>query len=347
MSGSWVGQDLVQPIAAARPCGEDLEDTPLLASFDVFRVFGQGLPYDPQPEWDAIASRAAEALCRSKDLRLLAHLGAALLRTDGLGAFVETLTTASAWLEAYWRDTYPRIDEDAILRRNALNCFADQMAIVDGLRRAPLVTSRQHGTFSLRDVEIASGLLPGDGGAPAARSSARWGEGGDGRTDEARITAAFAATPRDDTRRLQECVARGLAALARIDGRMRDEAGPDAGPSFDPLSAQLVKIDRLLRAQLGTGGDGAGEAPPDGAAGTAADREPAHGAHGAVRSRQDAIRALEAVAEYFRQHEPSSPIPLLLDRATRLVSKDFLDVLADIAPEALAQARAAGGIRES
>jgi hypothetical protein len=35
---------------------------------------------------------------------------------------------------------------------------------------------------------------------------------------------------------------------------------------------------------------------------------------------------------------------LFLERAKRLVSKDFLEVLADIAPEAVAQARAAGGL---
>ena len=65
---------------------------------------------------------------------------------------------------------------------------------------------------------------------------------------------------------------------------------------------------------------------------------------GVVKSRQDAIRALDAVADFFRRTEPSSPIPLFLARAKRLVSKDFLEVLADIAPEAVAQARAAGGI---
>src|SRR5690242_21313615 len=33
--------------------------------------------------------------------------------------------------------------------------------------------------------------------------------------------------------------------------------------------------------------------------------------------------------------EPSSPIPLLLERAKRLVAKDFLEVLAELAPDAL------------
>jgi type VI secretion system protein ImpA len=68
---------------------------------------------------------------------------------------------------------------------------------------------------------------------------------------------------------------------------------------------------------------------------------------GSIRTRQDAIRALDAVADYFRRNEPSSPIPLFVERAKRLVAKDFLEVLADIAPDALAQARAAGGIHQS
>jgi len=55
---------------------------------------------------------------------------------------------------------------------------------------------------------------------------------------------------------------------------------------------------------------------------------------------------LDAVADFFRHNEPSSPVPLLLDRAKRLVSKDFLEVLADIAPEALGVARAAGGLKD-
>ena len=50
-----------------------------------------------------------------------------------------------------------------MLRRNALNCFADPMAVVDALRRLPLVSSRQHGTFSLRDIDIAT--RPADAGA--------------------------------------------------------------------------------------------------------------------------------------------------------------------------------------
>jgi type VI secretion system protein ImpA len=330
MTAISVGEELLQAIAPDRPCGDDLEDTAMLASFDTFRIFGQSAPHDPVPEWMAVRAKAAEALCKSKDLRLLAHLASAVLRTDGLSAFAETLTIASRWLELYWRETYPRIDEDGIFRRNALNYFADPIAIVDGVRRAPLIMSTQHGTYSLRDIEIAAGLVPADGKAPP---------------EQARIDAAMAAASREELARLQETVAAGLAALARIDARMTDD-GVNAAPTFQPLSSQLAKIDRLLRKQLISASDGAG-ADASGGDGVAPQPvETAGAAVGAIRSRQDAIRALDAVADYFRRHEPSSPIPLIVDRAKRLVSKDFLEVLADIAPGAVSEAKSAGGIRE-
>src|SRR5687767_7234903 len=132
MSVRWQGQELLLPVTPDQPCGENLEDTPLLASFDAFRLFGQAKPLDAppepgekripktpeSPEWEEIRDKALEALAKSKDLRLLAHLGTALLRTDGVPAFSETLKIASAWLDAYWSQTYPQVDEDAVLRRN-------------------------------------------------------------------------------------------------------------------------------------------------------------------------------------------------------------------------------------
>jgi type VI secretion system protein ImpA len=254
----------------------------------------------------------------------------AVLRTDGLSAFAQTLTVASRWLEMYWRETYPRIDEDGIFRRNALNYFADPIAIIDGVRRAPIVTSAQHGSYSLRDIELAAGLIPADGKAPP---------------EQARIDAALAAASRDKMARLQETVAAALKALVSIDARMTED-GVNAAPSFQPLSSQLAKIDRLLRKQLTPVDAGESAAPADGDGAAPQQGEVAGAPVGAIRSRQDAIRALDAVADYFRRHEPSSPVPLFVDRAKRLVAKDFLEVLADIAPGAVSDAKAAGGIRD-
>jgi type VI secretion system protein ImpA len=340
MTAGWETQ-LLQPITAERPCGDSLEDTELLSSFDTFRLFGQARPLDApaepdekripkpreSPEWIEIRDKASEALAQSKDLRLLAVLGTALLRTDGLPAFSETLKVASRWLDTHWAQTYPLVDEDAVLRRNALNCFADPMAVVDGLRRVPLVRSRQHGTFSLRDVDIATHqLLPGDG---------------DPQIDENQVNAAFAAMPLAELTGLHESVLVAVSSLQRIDATMGEAAGTDATPTFDALRAQLTRMTQVLRDRVAAHPD-ADKGALAGDAGSSADDGPFGGV---VKSRQDAIRALDAVAEFFRRTEPSSPIPLFLARAKRLVSKDFLEVLADIAPEAVSQARAAGGLK--
>jgi type VI secretion system protein ImpA len=102
-----------------------------------FRLFGSATPLDarpdprdpegkrslPPPEWGEIKNRSIEALREEQDIRLLAHLGTASLRTDGLPGFAAGLAVTSQWLETYWAQTYPLVDEDAILRRNALNCL--------------------------------------------------------------------------------------------------------------------------------------------------------------------------------------------------------------------------------
>ena len=126
---------------------------------------------------------------------------------------------------------------------------------------------------------------------------------------------------------------------------MRDQGGSQAAPEFDSLSAPLARTLKRVNDQLATrepsaADVAAGESEGGGAAVAGAV------AVGAIRSRQDAERALDAVADFFRANEPSSPIPLLLDRAKRLVAKDFLEVLAELAPEALGPAKAASGIRD-
>jgi type VI secretion system protein ImpA len=214
-------------------------------------------------------------------------------------------------------------------RRNALNCFADPMAVVDRVWRLPVVSSRQHGRFSLRDIDIASGQA-----TPV---------GTEARPDEAAIREAFRELPTEDLTGLDEGVTRATAALAALDTKMRGEGGSEVAPDFAPLSTQFAKLTRVVRERLAerTGGAAAGPEDAGNAAGAAVTYT-----GGAIRSRQDAIRALEAVAEFFRRNEPSSPVPLFVDRAKRLVAKDFLEVLEDIAPDALSVARSAGGLRD-
>jgi type VI secretion system protein ImpA len=359
MSAVWNAEALLEPISAEQPCGQNLDDVPVLpgaqtavlSEFDKLRLYGQPRSPEAPPEaqdtegsrnepekqrppieWDRLRAEAIEGLQKTKDLRLLAYLGTALLRTDGLGAFLSTLTLASQWLETYWPQVYPLLDDgDAMARRSALNCFADPMAVVDRVWRLPIVASKHHGRFSYRDLEVAQGHVQ-----PAKDEK---------KPDERAIREALKELPIEELTALEAGITAATGALTAMDARMRADGGPDVAPDFGPLSTILAKLNRLYRDQIASRSETAvvaGEAVPGSPAAAAAGQG---FTGGAIQSRQDAVRALDAVAEFFRRSEPSSPIPMIVERAKRLVAKDFLEVLADIAPDAVMVARLAGGLR--
>jgi type VI secretion system protein ImpA len=80
-------------------------------------------------------------------------------------------------------------------------------------------------------------------------------------------------------------------------------------------------------AASGSSGDAAADASPPLSASVS----------GAISSREDVDRLLDRMCEYYERNEPSSPIPLLLKRCKRLVSANFLDIVRDVAPNAVDQ----------
>jgi type VI secretion system protein ImpA len=53
-----------------------------------------------------------------------------------------------------------------------------------------------------------------------------------------------------------------------------------------------------------------------------------------VETRSQAIALLEQVQKFFRQAEPSSPVPMLCERARALAERDFMSVLKEVLPKA-------------
>ena len=66
-------------------------------------------------------------------------------------------------------------------------------------------------------------------------------------------------------------------------------------------------------------------------------------APGTIGSRADVERALDRIIEYYNESEPSSPLPILLKRARRLIGADFMTILQDIAPQGVENAQLIGG----
>jgi type VI secretion system protein ImpA len=187
---------------------------------------------------------------------------------------------------------------------------------------------------SIRDIEIANGQAqPAEGETQAL--------------DLTQLNALLTNIDLEELTTLQKHLQAALASLKSIESVMRDHGGTEAAPDFALLQTPLARTAKLVgdslavRAPASSGAPGQADALGSAAANTAGGL-----GLGNIRSREDATRALDAVADFFRASEPSSPIPLLLERAKRLVAKDFLAVLAELAPEALGQAKAASGVRD-
>jgi type VI secretion system protein ImpA len=68
---------------------------------------------------------------------------------------------------------------------------------------------------------------------------------------------------------------------------------------------------------------------------------------GEIRSREDVVRVLERICDYYSRNEPSSPVPLLLRRAQRLATGSFMEIVRDLAPDAIKTIEQICGAEES
>jgi type VI secretion system protein ImpA len=59
---------------------------------------------------------------------------------------------------------------------------------------------------------------------------------------------------------------------------------------------------------------------------------------GQINTREDVVRALDQIIGYYERHEPSHPLPIVMKRAKRLVTMSFLEIMKDVAPDAMSQA---------
>ena len=61
-------------------------------------------------------------------------------------------------------------------------------------------------------------------------------------------------------------------------------------------------------------------------------------------SRDDPLRAIDMVCEYLERTEPTNPAQLLLRRARKLVNKNFVELVRELAPESLNEVARVMGI---
>lgn len=337
MSTIDVGR-LLTDVTADAPCGSDPEYDPTFLELvreaqgkPQMEMGDQVIPAVP-PNWKAVCGKAQEILTRAKDLRVATYLCRGLLSTDGLVGLASGLELLVEMVRKYWDGVHPVLDpddgNDPVMRINALSLLGDRDLMVASLRETPLVSSRALGRFSQREIDIAAGRQP----APA---------GMDTPPEMSVIEAAFMDCDPDELQATFQACEVSAAATAELGQLLQEKAGQK--PDFDPLREELGRIGKTLGEQLKRRGIGLPVPEPaatDGgaaAATTASAAAAAPAMNGEITSRTDVVNALDRVIEYYRQREPTSPVPLLIERAKGLVHKDFLEIIRDLAPDVLAQ----------
>ncbi len=328
--------NLLKPISDGEPAGPDLEyDPAFLAAFRAAegspsRQMGDAVVAGEEPDWRATCDLAAGLLTRTKDLRVAVLLTRALLRVQGLPGLDLGLTLIQGLVERYWEQVYPQLDpeddNDPTIRVNILLDLCSQEFMLHALRNTPLVRSRMLGPLSYRDIEIAEGRAS----APADTKP----------LDSAAIHGVFMDCSIEE---LQASATAAAGALKRVNGlsdALAERIRLNQMPSFDPLSGLLAAIARSLGTYLAERlpQGSATEALPGEAAGSelaSAERPTRGAAIGEVASRDDVVRAIDRICDYYSRYEPSSPVPLLLLRARRLATGSFVDIVRDLAPDAL------------
>jgi type VI secretion system protein ImpA len=354
----------LEPCSPEQPCGEDLTADPLLHKL---RTLIQGKVEEKvvtdesgarrveavreDADWREVRKLCEEMLARTRHLEICVIYATALLQGEGLRGAADGLELLAEIVCSFWPHLYPQLDpadEDPAERFGLVENLSvlpaagyyDPIRFLVRLRATPLVEARGLGALSLANFK--DGRIP-ERGTPDAKP----------------IEAAFSLMRETGEIALVE---ENVAALVRMRAaleKLRDflaETPLGRTPDFEGLDKVLAGQERFYQRYsfAANGAQAANAAPTAGhghsSAGASAGPSQARSSAGAglavtgqLESTAQVVELLDRMCAYYEQAEPSSPVPLLLRRARRLVGKTFLEAVTDLAGGPIEQIRVVAG----
>jgi type VI secretion system protein ImpA len=364
------------PTSAAL-CGESLEYDQGYASlgaqlqpkgevqYGSFSTKGEG------PDWSEIERQARALLSKSMDITVLIWLTRARTQLSGAAGLSQSLVHLAQQLEAHPVHIHPQIQvegqTDPQVRANALAALADPEGLIADMQGI-VVSNNSVTGLSLQDVARAHAKPRPAGSKEPQHVKAQL-------VDMAKQqhpvliqlqTAAAAA------RRVSAWCAGPHSGLVQEQGE--DKTGEDYTPNLSLLHSMLSPFEEAGKTEAGKqepskqepgkqepgkqepakqepGGGALHEAAflADSQAASASPAGPAgHTSQGlpgtaplqnphSPQSRAQAAALIAQAQAWFEQHEPSSPVGLMLKQAHRMVGMRFAQLAAAIPPDLLAQ----------
>lgn len=340
---------LLEPIAGDNPAGPDLREdyspqslyyrlrdarADARAAERAADAAEEGGDTGEAPQWRSIRSLAPQALGQSKDLEVAGWYTEALLRSDALPGLTAGVRLMTGLVGTFWDQLYPLPDEDGIATKVApvtgLNGEGGDGALIQPLRKLPLFPRADGSVMAFWEYERSAELLTVD----AARRQQRLEAGVppfETVENEARVAgpARFAA--------LRRAAVAASAAWQSLSESLDTKAGPDAPPTsrVRDVLAQIIEVcNKYAGPEAEASVDSDISPQPDGQADASGAIVPgAVAAPGRLASREDALKLLSNVAEFFRRTEPHSPLAYTLEEAVRRGRLSLPELLEEIVPD--------------
>lgn len=296
----FTSEQLLAPVSAQSPCGEDIA-----FSSEVDAVARARQADDPtleqgawvtslkEADWKFVAARCAEMIeKRSKDLRLAVWLAEAGAKTAGFRGLGDGLHLVAALCERYWEHLFPLPDEGGFEQRIGNLCWI--AARVPQLVAELPVAESGGVSYSMLDFELA-------------RSRGHAGEDGPD------LEAARRATPCVFYKALLADITYCMDAIEALARAVDERLGAD-GPSLSKARAALDGVIHFITPFAREAGVVAEEEMSLAPVTALADADSQIGP-GPIQTRGHALKQLREVAEFFRRTEPHSPVAYLADKA--------------------------------
>lgn len=327
-------EDLIKPISADAPCGDDLlaADDPDFVDY-YFNVedrlptsyfnLARGTLFDPKSvDLKGEVAQIEPLLKRSRDLRLLGIEAKFQILSGRFKGFADAVMGMAALMEAYPDAVHP---VDPLDRRNAIEELNAVATVVAPLEYAPLINDKRIGDVLFRNYGTGAGkIAPREGEEPGDSAGV---SGALGSSENAKAVETLYA----QLTGMQDALKTMTAVCL---------SGPQpATPQFDRLAAKLadmVDMVRSARPDLTASADAPEVAVvSDEAAPVAAGQPAKPGAQSftvaatpaEVPDHRAAFKVLQAVEKYFVASEPASLALLLVVQARLLVGRPLVEAL--------------------
>ena len=315
---------LMEPVASEPPVGPDLSYDPerqqIEEAFELARVADSG--EGETPEWLTVIRSIKSQSGRTKDAWLAVYLARAGARSQQLSVVALGCQYLASMLETWWDEMHPQLEEYGFQgRKGACDSLASLGDFVLPLRRVVVVEHPRLGRYTGEDLE-------------------RFAREGDSASGIGMFRAAIADMPADEIEAIIAQVDTIRSAIGRVDAVLVEHGDSGAATNFTVTYEALDTIRSTFGNLTGHGAQAEvlDVAEVAGGGGAAA-ASPGSAVSGRIDSRADVVRALEAIIDYYGRAEPASPVPIVLTRAKAWVNMDFLNVLRDIAPDSLRDAK--------